>query len=89
MEELWKRKKPASFFNSFAALSNNVIPPSNFDKQSALKAINNGYIDYFQGRCIKCDLSEDLVNPRGYDRDEGQGAFQSVVDYLRSSNTLS
>jgi hypothetical protein len=41
------------------------------------------YFDYVCGVPVKSDLSEDQVDPWGYDRDQGQGAFQRVVDKLR------
>ena len=52
------------------------------DSERALEQIEKGYIDYFKGRVIKTDLSGDTVNPRSYDRDAGEGAFQSVVNKL-------
>lgn len=57
--------------------------PPPFNEEQAKKAVTQ-YIDYFCGRVIKSDLTGDKVDPRGYDRDNGQGAFQSVVDRLRN-----
>lgn len=42
-----------------------------------------GCFDYFCGRVIKCNLKEDSVDPWGYDRDNGEGAFQKVVTEIR------
>jgi hypothetical protein len=39
--------------------------------------------DYLRGRVMKCDLSEDQVDPWGYDRDNGPGALSRVVSKLR------
>lgn len=55
-----------------------------FDIDKASSAVL-GYIDYFQGRCIKSDLSGNEVDPFLYDRDAGEGAFKRIVDELRIS----
>ena len=52
------------------------------------KKVLDSYIDYYMGRVIKANLSGDTVDPRGYDRDNGQGAFKSVVDELRTGAPL-
>lgn len=41
------------------------------------------YFDYFAGRVMKVDLEYDEFDPWGYDRDNGAGAAQAVVDALR------
>ena len=43
------------------------------------------YVDYLQGRVMKISLKTDEVDPWGYDRDNGEGAFQRVVTALRES----
>lgn len=42
-----------------------------------------GYIDVFDGRAIKCDLSKPSVNPAPYNLWAGEGAFQSVVNSIK------
>jgi hypothetical protein len=74
---LWLRSTPASFF-SFQGL-----PSPSFDRAAAEKAVTD-YIDYFQGRCIKMDLSGNTTDPRLYDRDMGEGAAAAIVAKLRS-----
>lgn len=59
------------------------VQKDGFNDDMAREAVK-GYIDYFQGRAIKCDLSKDTVDPRLYDRDAGAGQFQKVVDCLRN-----
>ncbi|KAL4994394.1 hypothetical protein BDV10DRAFT_189062 [Aspergillus recurvatus] len=77
---LWSRSKPAAFF----AMSG--LPAPSFDKEDALRdAEKFGWtFDYLQGRVIKSDLSGNEVNPWGYDRDNGDGAFKEVVESLRN-----
>lgn len=38
------------------------------------------YFDYVQGRVMKVDLSGDQLNPRLYDRDNGEGAAAAALD---------
>lgn len=40
--------------------------------------------DYLNGRVMKIDLRGDTLNPRGFDRDNGAGATQSVVQAIRA-----
>jgi hypothetical protein len=42
-----------------------------------------GDIDYFAGRVIKCDLSSDQLDGRMYDRDNGDGVAERVVNSIR------
>lgn len=76
LERLWTGQSPASFFLG--------LPSPAFDRKRAQQAVSSGYIDYFCGRCIKTDLSEDTVDPWLYDRDAGAGAFARAVSALRS-----
>lgn len=46
------------------------------------------YFDYLNGRVMKVDLSGDTFNPAMYDRDNGAGAAQRVIDQLRSSQAV-
>lgn len=41
------------------------------------------YFDYLKGRVMKVDLSGNTLDPWLYDRDNGQGAAQRVIDSLR------
>lgn len=70
--ELWRRQSVAGFYKNAPWLE-----PS-WDAGAASKAVT-GYIDYFQGRAIKLDLSKDKVDARLYDRDAGKGAFAEAL----------
>lgn len=76
LKGLWENQGVAAFF----AMYNRSAP--SFDEQGAREAVKS-YIDYFNGRCIKTDLSKDLVDPWAYDRDAGAGTFQKVVSGLK------
>lgn len=41
------------------------------------------YFDYLKGRVMKVSLEGDELDPRLYDRDNGQGAAKQVIDELR------
>lgn len=41
--------------------------------------------DYLQGRVMKVDISDDDLDPRLYDRDNGQGAAARAIKPLRKS----
>lgn len=43
------------------------------------------YFDYLFGRPLKIDLTNDEVDPWGYDRDNGDGALQRLVDKVKSA----
>ena len=77
LEALWKNSSPAAFFSAF-----HVGAPAIFNRESAEDAVKH-YIDYFDGRCIKTDISEDTVDPHLYDRDFGKGKFTDIVKKLR------
>ena len=49
-----------------------------------LESIKNGYIDRFNGRVFKSDISGDDFYPRLYDRDNGAGRAESIVKKIRS-----
>lgn len=36
--------------------------------------------DYLKGRVMKIDLSDDMLNTRGYDRDNGDGAAEKAIN---------
>jgi hypothetical protein len=44
------------------------------------------YIDYLKGRLMKIDLSTDEIDPRLYDRDNGQGTVATIIEELRKTN---
>jgi hypothetical protein len=76
LHELWNRQIVASYF-----AINGATPPA-FDEEAAIDAVKKP-IDYFSGRLIKADLSQDNVNPGQYDRDAGEGRFARIVSDLR------
>lgn len=77
LKGLWENQKVAAFFRMRS------IPAPKFSNEKAVNACKS-YIDYFEGRAIKADISGDVANSAGYDKDAGKGMFQFVVDGLRN-----
>lgn len=46
------------------------------------------HFDYLKGRVMKVDLSGDELNPWSYDRDNGQGAAESIIKALRKTGNI-
>ena len=44
---------------------------------------SDGYFDYLHGRVLKVDLSGDSFDGWLYDRDNGEGAAQKVIDEIK------
>jgi len=76
LKALWENSKPSLYFEV-----SNINSP-NFDYDKAKEAVLEK-INYFMGRCIKCDLSKNEVYPYLYDRDYGKGKFQEIVNSLK------
>lgn len=59
--------------------------PTEKEINGALVSIANGNrIDYFCGRCLKVDLSGEVLKTFLYDRDHGTGTGQRVISELRA-----
>ena len=54
---------------------------ANDDENDAetLRRIKKGYIDRFNGKVIKADLSGDMFNSTLYNRDNGEGAAEQIT----------
>ena len=77
LKELWLNSRPTIFFTL-----HNQNPPQ-FDEKKA-SGVVSGYIDYyFQGRCIKCDLSGNTADSYLYNRDFGEDALENIVLKLK------
>ena len=75
----------------FQMLGNNSTNKSNFITEDmdltqhdlALRCIKKGYIDRFNGRVLKMDLRGPTLDGRLYDRDNGNGAAERIVKFIR------
>lgn len=77
LKMLWEKSKYAAFHNQ-----SNFMKPQ-WDDALAEKAITK-YIDYFQGKIIKLDLSKNIIDPYLYDRDNGKNTFVNVINSIRN-----
>ncbi|ARF10071.1 hypothetical protein Indivirus_11_15 [Indivirus ILV1] len=55
-----------------------------FNASAAPTAVKS-YIDYFQGRPIKTDLSKDHADSRLYDRNAGLGTFFKAITRMQNA----
>ena len=78
LHELWENTRPAAFFHHVEHMA------PHYDAELAADAVRQ-HIDYFCGRCIKTDLTQDTVNPYLYDRDAGAGAFARIVTKMKET----
>ncbi len=80
LHALWKNSKPAAFFDNIPDAAPAYRPIKKEEIQYG------GYVDYHCGRLIKSDVfgESNTIDPHGYDRDYGQGAFERVVNSLRT-----
>lgn len=81
LRELWYNQKNASFY-----FDHGINPPiwNSETDELAKKAIKK-YIDYFNGKCIKCDISENMVDSYLYDRDlPCDRKFEFIVNKIRN-----
>ena len=52
--------------------------------EDAREELKNGhYFDYLHGRVMKISLDEDEVQTWGYNRDNGDGAAERIIESLR------
>lgn len=54
-------------------------------RQTGITGEEEIYFDYLNGKVMKIDLAPDEIDPRLYDRDNGDGAAQTTIDNLRLS----
>ena len=53
------------------------------DEAQKLLDTGNRYFDYVKGRVMKVELSCDYLDPRLYDRDNGKGSAEYVINELK------
>lgn len=83
IKALWNSAYP----NPIYRFSGTVPPgePDNNEIDNTLRRFN-GYIDYIAGRPLKVDFNNlKQIDPRLYNRDAGDGAFQKVISKLRNN----
>ena len=83
ISKLSKAEVLAVLYNNSKPLGMGFLHATNDDmtKEEAQAHIDTGqtYFDYLKGRVMKVDLSGDTLDPRLYDRDNGEGAAQKAI----------
>ncbi len=86
ISNLSKGKVLAGLYNASKQLGMGLIhfTPEDMTETEGQMLIDNGttYFDYLKGRVMKVDLSNGAFDPSLYDRDNGEGAAQRVIDNL-------
>lgn len=59
------------------------IPNDQLSDSDAEKILEMGDIQYLRGRVMKIDISGDSVDTFFYDRDNGAGAAEALINFLR------
>jgi len=88
IEGLDKAEVLASLYNSSKPLGLGILHFKNEDmgvKEAKELLQENTYFDYLHGRVMKVDLKGTDIRVGMYDRDNGEGAFASVISSLREN----
>lgn len=61
--------------------------PTPMSAEEALKILRSGqtFFDYLKGRVMKVELKGDSFDPSSYNRDNGEGTAEAVIDQLRKT----
>ena len=75
LQELWNH----------AINYHNILNPT-FDLNEAKKAMKNNYPEYVCGKFINVDIyNTDFVSSKLYDKENGEGALENVINLLNRS----
>jgi hypothetical protein len=78
-----------ALINKSTVASNYMYLDSDLPAHDAtLRSIKRGYIDYFNGRVFKSNISGDIFETGLYNRDNGNGAAERIVQHLREQLAL-
>lgn len=87
---LSKAKVLAALYNNSKPLGMGFLQfdPCEMSEEDAQSLLDGGhmYFDFLKGRVMKVDLKTDEVDPWGYDRGNGQGALEKIVNELRKES---
>lgn len=81
---LWENSRSQGF-SRLGQYSQNLTKAEAEQEIAESTENNGGFVDYVNGRVIKCKLYHGATefDSWGYDRDNGPGAAQKVIDQLR------
>lgn len=79
LRRLWHAQSVAVFFTASGIPAPEWVEPTD-------ETVSR-FIDYYFGRRIHCDLSDDAIDPRGYDAVAGEGTLARVVEEARRASS--
>ena len=90
IKNLDKAEILAALFNGSQPLGRGFLHPQcdvQINREDAAKYLSvTTKFDYLNGRVLKIDLSGDSFDPRLYDRDNGTGAAEMIVNSIRNKS---
>ena len=92
IKDLDKAEVLAALYNGSRPLGLGILhfDPKDMTKDEAKEILNQTEkFDYLKGRVMKVDLSGDSFNPWLYDRDNGEGAAERIVNQLIGAEKVS
>lgn len=88
LQKLWENaipRKGGPFHPCLPSIFENFLMNQEFPSPD--QSFLDDYIDYYEGRLIKCDISGDRANFISYDMHYGKGEFQRIVDEIRAKSS--
>ncbi|MET8605543.1 hypothetical protein ABZV92_18575 [Streptomyces rubiginosohelvolus] len=91
---LGKNQVLAALYNNARIQGKGIRHPSGSSPLSAEQAreitgeTSSLDFDYLDGRVLKVDLSGDRLDPRLYDRDNGENKAARVIEHLRATGSV-
>lgn len=82
---LSKAKLLAALYNKATLVVKNAAKHGIMTEEEAQKIIESGHTDfsYVYGKAMKINLTEDIIDSWGYDRDNGDGVVAKIVRQVR------
>ena len=81
LRELWYNQKSTSFYFDYGI----NLPIWNSETDELAKKAVNKYVDYFNGKFIKYDISENIIDSYLYDRDIPYNKkFEFIVNKIKN-----
>jgi len=88
IEGMNKAKILAGLYNNSRPLGMGMLhfTPEDMTEETAQKLLDDGqtYFDYLQGRVMKIDLSKDELRTDLYNRDNGEGSAERVIELINA-----
>lgn len=76
------------FLETHKGLSVNMIQDVKTETKKSIENAKNQsfYFDYLKGRVMKISLASDILNPSRFDRDNGEGEAERLINGISENN---